>query len=77
MPWWPAERRETTFGHLVVRGVAQTAQHAGHADILRETVDGRGGGDHDDLGDGAYWDRYVAGIRAAADTFRLTEAPPP
>ena len=41
--WWPAERRETTFGHLLVRCVAETAQHAGHADILREGLDGQGG----------------------------------
>ena len=39
--WWPEERRTTTLGHLVVRVVAETAQHAGHADILRETIDGQ------------------------------------
>ncbi len=68
--WWPETSRTTTFGHLVVRVVAETAQHAGHADILRETVDGRGGRDHDDLGDAAWWDTYVGRIQAAADTFR-------
>src|ERR1700722_1104023 len=31
--WWPEERRSTTFGHLLVRVVAETAQHAGHIDI--------------------------------------------
>lgn len=36
--WWSAEKRHTTFGHLVVRVVAETAQHAGHADILREQI---------------------------------------
>ncbi|MGL5928568.1 MAG: DinB family protein [Dermatophilaceae bacterium] len=70
VPWWPQARRTTTFGHLVVRVVAETAQHAGHADILRETLDGRGGRDHDDLGDGAWWDDYVARIQAAADAHR-------
>ncbi len=70
VPWWPEERRVTTFGHLVVRVVAETAQHAGHADILRETVDGRGGRDHDGMGDTAWWDGYVGKIQAAADTFR-------
>ena len=68
--WWPEERRHTTFGHLVVRMVAETAQHAGHAEILRETVDGRGGRDHDDLGDQQWWDAHVARIQAAADTSR-------
>ena len=39
--WWPEERRSTTLGSLLVRCVAETAQHAGHADIIRETIDGR------------------------------------
>ena len=68
--WWPAERRDTTVGHLLARVVAETAQHAGHADILRESIDGRGGPDHDDVGDAAAWSAYVAKIQAAADTFR-------
>lgn len=68
--WWPEATRTTTFGHLVVRVVAETAQHAGHADILRETVDGRGGRDRGDMGDAAWWDTYVGRIQAAADTFR-------
>ena len=68
--WWPQERRQTTFGHLLVRVVAETAQHAGHADILREGLDGQGGRDHDDQGDEATWSRYVARIQQAADEFR-------
>lgn len=68
--WWRDERRSTTFGHLLVRVVAETAQHAGHADILRESLDGRGGRDHDDMGDDAWWDAYVGSIEAAADSFR-------
>jgi len=68
--WWPVERRETTFGHLLVRVVAETAQHAGHADILREGLDGQGGRDHDDIGDAASWSAYVARIQQAADEFR-------
>lgn len=68
--WWPAERRETTFGHVLVRVVAETAQHAGHADILREGLDGQGGRDKDDIGDAAVWAAYVAQIQAAADEHR-------
>ena len=41
VPWWPEEQRDTTVGHLLVRMVAETAHHAGHADILREAIDGR------------------------------------
>ena len=44
VPWWQPERRETTVGYLLVHMLDETAHHAGHADILRETIDGRGGG---------------------------------
>ena len=70
--WWPQERRQTTFGHVLVRVVAETAQHAGHADILREGLDGQGGPDHDEVGDAATWSAYVARIQQAAEPFRAT-----
>ena len=68
--WWPEQRRVTTFGHLLTRVVAETARHAGHADILREGVDGQGGTDHDAQGDARSWASYVGRIQAAADVFR-------
>ena len=68
--WWRPENRHTTFGHLVVRVVAETAQHAGHAEILRETLDGQAGRDHDDQGSADWWRSYVGRIQAAADAFR-------
>jgi Protein of unknown function (DUF664) len=68
VPWWPEERRQTTFGHLVVRVVAETAQHAGHCDILRESVDGTCGGSAE-IGD-ASRASYVERIQAAAEAFR-------
>ena len=68
--WWPEERRETTLGHLLVRVVAETAQHAGHADIVRENIDGRGARDLGGPGGTQTWDAYVEGIQAAADAFR-------
>jgi Protein of unknown function (DUF664) len=68
--WWPAERQHTTFGHLLARMVAETAQHAGHAEIVRETIDGQGGRDRDAIGDDEWWENYVGRIRSAADTFR-------
>jgi hypothetical protein len=73
---WPQERRNTTLGVLLVRMVAETARHCGHADIVREMVDGRGGPDHDASGDAAAWDAYVARIRDAADAFRPAAQPP-
>jgi hypothetical protein len=68
--WWPEERRATTLGSLLVRMVAETAQHAGHADIIRETIDGRAGKDHDDIGDADWWARYVERVQQAADQHR-------
>jgi len=70
VPWWPEDRRATTVGHLLVRMLAETAHHAGHADILRESIDGRAGRDQDDIGDEAWWSAYVARIQAAADEHR-------
>lgn len=37
---WPPDRRNTTLGALLVRMVGETEQHAGHADIVRELIDG-------------------------------------
>lgn len=68
--WWPEERRATTLGSLVVRMVAETAQHAGQADIVREMIDGRGGKDHDDIGDRQWWTDYTVKVQQAADRFR-------
>jgi hypothetical protein len=70
VPWWAGQNRETTVGRLVVHMLDETAHHAGHADILRETIDGRGGRDHDDLGDAQWWSSYVAKVQAAADQHR-------
>lgn len=68
VPHWPEDRRATTLGVLLIRMVAETAQHAGHADIVRELIDGRAGSDHDSV-DEETWRSYVATVQAAADTF--------
>ncbi len=69
VPHWPAEGADTTLGYLLVRMVAETAHHAGHADIVRELIDGRSGSDHDML-DEAGWQSYLARIQIAAESFR-------
>jgi hypothetical protein len=66
---WPEDKRDTTLAFVLIRIVAETAQHAGHADIIRELIDGRAGPDHDAIGDESWWREYVAGIQAAADSF--------
>jgi hypothetical protein len=54
---------------MLVWMVWETAQHAGHADIVRELIDGTAGADHDEIFTQADWQAYVAGIQAAAGTF--------
>ena len=66
---WPDDRRDTTLGILLIRMVAETAQHAGHADVIRELIDGKAGPAHDEVTDQSSWRKYVAQIQAAADTF--------
>lgn len=70
VPHWPVERADTTLGVLLVRMVDETAHHAGHADIIRELMDGRAGADHDEAMNEDGWRAYVGRIQAAADTFR-------
>ncbi len=69
--WWSPEKRHTTFGSLLVRVVAETAHHAGHADIVREMIDGRGGKDHDEAGDQDWWKAYINKIQTDADKHRV------
>jgi hypothetical protein len=63
---WPADRRDTTLGDLLILMIAETAQHAGHADIVRELIDGKGGPDQDAV-DELTWREFVAQVQRAAD----------
>ena len=62
VPWWPEERREVTLHRVLVHMIAETHRHAGHADIVRELVDGAVGhrADSSNLppGDREWWERY-------------------
>jgi uncharacterized damage-inducible protein DinB len=70
VPWWSRGRRQTSVGHLLIHMIDETSQHAGQADVVRESIDGRAGADHDDFGDAERWREYVAEIQAEADHFR-------
>jgi uncharacterized damage-inducible protein DinB len=43
VPWWPEERRHPSLHTLLVHTIGETARHAGHADIIRESIDGAAG----------------------------------
>jgi hypothetical protein len=62
VPWWSADRAEVTLHRILAHMIAETHRHAGHADLVRELIDGAVGlrPDADNLppGDRAWWDRY-------------------
>ncbi|MEU9619258.1 MULTISPECIES: DinB family protein [unclassified Streptomyces] len=62
VPWWPEERREVTLHHILVRVISDTQRHAGHADIVRELVDGSvgclEGKDSLPPADRAWWEKH-------------------
>ncbi|MEU0087971.1 DinB family protein [Streptomyces sp. NPDC006274] len=70
VPWWPSHRAEVTLHHAVVRVVADTNRHAGHADILRELMDGavgmKDGKDSMPPGDAAWWENHRSRLERAA-----------
>jgi uncharacterized damage-inducible protein DinB len=62
VPWWPPERSEVTLHRILVHMIAETDRHAGHADVVRELIDGTVGlrPDNDNLPpvDQAWWESY-------------------
>jgi uncharacterized damage-inducible protein DinB len=62
VPWWPAGRRKVTLHRILVHVVAETSRHAGHADIVREMIDGAAGlqpgADNLRTRDLKWWDDY-------------------
>jgi uncharacterized damage-inducible protein DinB len=46
--WWPPDQREVTLHRILVHVLAETSRHAGHADIVRELIDGAAGFAPDD-----------------------------
>jgi hypothetical protein len=74
VPWWPEQRRRTTLHAVIVRNCVEVARHAGHADILRELIDGAAGMSvgNENLPERSAeeWAAYRAQIEAAAQRFR-------
>jgi hypothetical protein len=68
VPWWAAERRNPTLHTLLVHMIGETNRHAGHADIIRELIDGSVGQRPgvDDFGYEFDWDAHRARLEQAA-----------
>jgi hypothetical protein len=70
VPWWPPGRNEVTLHRILVHVIAETCQHAGHADIIRELVDGAVGlaAERPNLpsDDKAWWTAYRERVERAA-----------
>ena len=74
VPWWP--RPDVRLFDVLVHVLTETNRHAGHADILREQLDGSVGaapGGADLHGrDASFWEQHVARIEQAAEAASST-----
>lgn len=70
VPWWPRGKDELTLHQAVLRVIADTQRHAGHADIVRELMDGAVGMRRDNgamaTDDSAWWADYRDRLERAA-----------
>jgi hypothetical protein len=70
VPWWPADQQEVTLHRILVHVAAETNRHAGHADIVRELIDGATGlaAARSNLPpeDQAWWQAHHARVERAA-----------
>ncbi|WP_127572093.1 DinB family protein [Georgenia faecalis] len=70
VPWWSEAARHAPLHRILVHLVAETHRHAGHADIVRELIDGSAGlrVDADNLPshDAPWWREYRAQVEQAA-----------
>jgi len=70
VPWWPSDRSEVTLHRILVHVIAETNRHAGHADIVRELIDGaaglRDGNDNMPPGNQEWWESYRGRLEQVA-----------
>ncbi|HTX29524.1 MAG TPA: DinB family protein [Streptosporangiaceae bacterium] len=70
VPWWRPETNEVTLHQILVHVIADTDRHAGHADIVRELIDGSvgmlPGNDNLPPRDRAWWESYQARLERVA-----------
>lgn len=68
--WWAADRNVVTLHRILLHLIAETHRHAGHADIVRELIDGaaglRAGNENLPAGDADWWAGYRDRLERAA-----------
>ena len=73
VPWWPPDRAEVSLHRILVHVATETNRHAGHADIVRELIDGSAGllPGRENLPDGdrAWWAAYRERLEGVAKQF--------
>lgn len=73
VPWWPPDRAKVTLHRVLIHMATETHRHAGHADVVRELIDGSvgflPGRDNLPEGDEAWWAAYRERVERAADRF--------
>ncbi|MDA3627372.1 DinB family protein [Saccharopolyspora oryzae] len=71
VPWWYSDRNEVTLHRILVHVIAETDRHTGHADIVRELIDGQvglvDGNDNMPDADQAWWEDYRARLERVAE----------
>ena len=68
VPHWPAPHDEVTLHMILVHVLTETHRHAGHADIVRELIDGNVGllENNSNLPDEPSWEDHWNRVEAAA-----------
>lgn len=73
VPWWGPDKADVTLQRILVHMIAETHRHAGHADLVRELIDGvvgrRGQGDNLPTDDEAWWRDYRDRLEKVARSF--------
>lgn len=70
VPWWAEGKQDVTLHRILIHVITDAARHVGHADIVRETIDGAAGMQpgNDNLPplEIEQWAAYVEQVEAAA-----------
>ncbi|MFJ8441405.1 DinB family protein [Kitasatospora griseola] len=71
VPWWSGPDAAPSLYRVLIHMIAETERHAGHADIVRELIDGavghRPGAERMPARDDTWWSRYRERVAEAAE----------